>query len=144
VSAPLLANVGLLLFTRRRARWAGSESQLRQRRARRTARRRLSRARSHLFQEQARLFYQELASALTSYLADKVGTPATGLTYDRIEELLERRSVDPSLRGRFRRCLETCDFARFAPAASERAEMEKALSEAEALVETLEGSVKVA
>ena len=144
VSAPLLLNVALLLFTSRRARGAGSESLLRQRRARRTARRRLARARSHLFQEQARLFYQELASALTSYLADKVGTPASGLTYDGIEELLERRSVDPSLRGRFRRCLETCDFARFAPAASERSEMEKALSEAESLVETLEGSVKVA
>ncbi|HEV8376215.1 MAG TPA: BatD family protein [Candidatus Polarisedimenticolia bacterium] len=144
ISAPLLANLGLLFVARRRAQRVGSESEIRRRRARRTARKRLSRARSHLFQEQARLFYQELASALTSYLADKVGTPATGLTYDRIEEILETRSVDPTVRGRFRRCLETCDFARFAPAASAPAEMEKALTEAESLVETLEGSVKVA
>ena len=58
------------------------------------------------------------------------------------EEVLELRGVEAGLRGQFRRCLETCDFARFAPAASEPAEMEKAFAEAESVVESLEGSVK--
>ena len=123
---------------------AGSEARVRQRRARRAAKKRLSRARGHLSRDQSRVFYQELASALTTYLADKIGVPASGLTYDRIEELLQLRGVDPLVRGRFRRCLETCDFARFAPAASEPVEMERAFSEAASVVETLEGSVKVA
>ena len=142
--APLLFNVGLLLVVRRQAKMAGSEARVRQRRARRAAKKRLSRARGHLSRDQSRVFYQELASALTTYLADKIGVPASGLTYDRIEELLQLRGVDPLVRGRFRRCLETCDFARFAPAASEPVEMERAFSEAASVVETLEGSVKVA
>jgi len=142
VAAPLLLNVALLAFLHRRERLAGSEALVRQRRARKTARKRLARAQGRLSKERSRDFYQELASALTSYLADKIGVPAAGLTYDRIEEVLELRGVDPGLRGQFRRCLETCDFARFAPAASEPAEMEKAFAEAESVVESLEGSVK--
>ena len=142
LTAPPLLNIALLVFLRRREKLAGSETLARQRRARKTARKRLARAQGRLSKERSKDFYQELASALTSYLADKIGVPAAGLTYDRIEEVLELRGVDPGLRGQFRRCLETCDFARFAPAASEPAEMEKAFAEAESVVESLEGSVK--
>jgi oxygen tolerance protein BatD len=142
LAAPILFNIGLLAFLHRREKLAGTEALVRQRRARRTARRRLARAQGRLSKERSRDFYQELASALTTYLADKIGVPASGLTYDRIEEVLELRGVEPGLRGQFRRCLETCDFARFAPAASEPAEMEKAFAEAESVVESLEGSVK--
>ena len=142
VAAPLLFNSALLAVLQRRDRLAGSEALVRQRRARRTARKRLARARGRLSPARARDFYQELASALTTYLADKIGVPAAGLTYDRIEEALELRGVEAGVRTQFRRCLETCDFARFAPAASERAEMEKAFAEAESVVESLEGKVK--
>jgi oxygen tolerance protein BatD len=142
IAAPLLLNIALLAFLHRRERLAGSEGLVRRKRARKTARKRLARAQGRLSKERSRDFYQELASALTTYLADKIGVPASGLTYDRIEEVLELRGVDPGLRGQFRRCLETCDFARFAPAASEPAEMEKAFAEAESVVESLERSVK--
>jgi hypothetical protein len=142
VAVPPLFNIALLVVLRRRESLAGSEAMARQRRARKMARKRLARAQGRLSKERSRDFYQELASALTSYLADKLGVPAAGLTYDRIEEVLELRGVEAGLRGQFRRCLETCDFARFAPAASEPAEMEKAFAEAESVVESLEGSVK--
>lgn len=144
VAAPLLFNLALLAFLHRKEKLAGSEALVRQKRARKTARRRLARAQGRLSKERSRDFYQELASALTTYLADKIGVPASGLTYDRIEEVLELRGVEPGLRGQFRRCLETCDFARFAPAASEPVEMEKAFADAESVVESLEGSVKPA
>lgn len=144
LAGPLAVNAGLLLIARRRSRLAGSEALVRRRKARRLARKRLSKARSRLSREQPRDFYQEVASALTGYLADKATLPASGLTYDRIEEILDDRGVEPALRDRFRRCLETCDFARFAPSASEPGEMAKALSEAEWVVEAMEGSVKTA
>jgi len=139
--APAILNVSLLVVARRRAVMAGNEASFRRRRARRTARQRLSRARAHLAPERSRHFYQELASALTSYLGDKVGVSASGLTYDRIEEILLGAGVEPTVRLRFRRCLETCDFARFAPTSSARAEMERALSESAGVIETLEGKV---
>ncbi len=90
----------------------------------------------------SRDFYQELASALTAYLADKASVPASGLTYDRIEEILLMRGIEGKARERFRRCLETCDFARFAPTSSERGEMERTLSEAAEVIEAIEGRVK--
>ena len=144
LAGPLAVNTGLLLITRRRSRLAGSEGLVRRRKARKLARRKLARARSRLSRAQPRDFYQEVASALTGYLADKATLPASGLTYDRIEEILDQRGVEPALRDRFRRCLETCDFARFAPSASEPGEMAKALGEAEWVVEAMEGSVKSA
>ncbi len=141
--APLLLNTSLLVVRRHRAARAGKEASHRRRRARRMAHRRLARARTHLSHEQSRHFYQELASALTAYLADKLSVPASGLTYDRIEEMLAGSGVDPAARQKFRSCLETCDFARFAPTSSERAEMERALTEAGKVIETLEGTVRV-
>ena len=144
LAGPLAVNAGLLLIARRRSRLAGSEGLVRRRKARKLARRKLARARSRLSRAQPRDFYQEVASALTGYLADKATLPASGLTYDRIEEILDQRGVEPALRDRFRRCLETCDFARFAPSASEPGEMAKALGEAEWVVEAMEGSVKSA
>jgi oxygen tolerance protein BatD len=142
LAAPLLANMSLLVYRQRRIARAGSESLLRRRRAGRVARKRLGKARSHLAPGQSRQFYQDLAAAMTSYLADKGGVSPSGLTYDRIEEILSERGVQPETGRRFRRCLETCDFARFAPAASGKEEMERALEEALSAVAELEGQVK--
>jgi hypothetical protein len=141
MTLPLIANVSLFAIARRRAARAGSESQIRRRRAARTARKRLGRVRAHLAPDQSRQFYQAMASALTVYLADKAGVPAASLTYDQIEGILEGRGVDPETRGRFRACLERCDFARFAPASSEKGEMERALADASRVIGELEGKV---
>jgi hypothetical protein len=140
LAAPLVLNAGLLVVARRRAALTANQSLLRRRRAKRAARRRLARARAEIAPERARDFYQELAAALTGYLADKSGVSAAGLTYDRIEEILAARGVGAETRRRFRECLEGCDFARFAPASSRPEEMEKALREASALIQSLEGA----
>jgi len=141
--APLALNVSLLLIIRRRAALSGSEAAVRRRRAGRAARKRLRRARTHLAHDQSGQFYQEMATALTFYLADKAGVSASGLTYDRVEEILSVRGVEPEMGQRFRRCLEVCDFARFAPASSGKEEMERAFAEAGKVIEELEGKVKV-
>ncbi len=141
--APLVLNASLLLIVRRRAALSGSEAVVRRRRAGRVARKRLRRARIHLAHDQSAQFYQEMASALTFYLADKAGVSASGLTYDRIGEILEERGADPETGQRFRRCLEACDFARFAPASSGREEMERVFTEAGKVIEDLEGTVRV-
>jgi hypothetical protein len=138
LAAPLLLNLALLAVARRRSSRAGQEGQLRSRRAARMAKKRLSRARARLIPGESRHFYQELASALTAYLADKVGVPASGLTYDRIEEILAARGVTEETRQRFRRSLEACDFARFAPSSSEKEEMERAAKNAGEVIEELE------
>jgi hypothetical protein len=70
--------------------------------------------------------------------------PASGLTYDRIEEILAARGVAEQTRQRFRRSLEACDFARFAPSSSEKEEMERAAKSAGEVIEELETAVRPA
>ena len=89
----------------------------------------------------SRAFYASVAQALTEYVADKFDTSAAGLTHQRIEELLTSRGVPQGLRGTFHRCLEGCDYARFAPASAADTEMSRALARAEDTLSALERSM---
>ena len=79
-----------------------------------------------------------MARTLVDYIADSFNRSAAGLTYDLAEELQASRSASPELRRRFRSCLETCDFARYVPAASQSARRAELLEEAVAVVDELE------
>jgi hypothetical protein len=46
--------------------------------------------------------------------------------------------VDAEFRGRFRACLERCDFARFVPEAGQESRRSEVAQEATALIEALE------
>jgi hypothetical protein len=82
-----------------------------------------------------------VASALSDYVAAKFDTSAAGLTHDRIEELLAARGAPEEARREFHRCLEACDYARFAPASSGAEEMRRTLAAAEEIVVRLERSL---
>src|SRR5206468_7796487 len=90
----------------------------RERRARSLARRRLKEARRRMSPSMARAFYAEVAQALTEYVAAKFDTSASGLTHDRIEELLATRGAAEEDRPAFHLCLEPCDYAPFPPPSS--------------------------
>jgi hypothetical protein len=135
---PVAADVGILAWARRRHRWQATARVRRERRARRLARRRFKEARRRLTPSTSRAFYAEVARALAEYVADKFDVAAAGLTHDRIEDLLASRGVPDDLRAAFHRCLEACDYARFAPAASGPAEMQQTLERAEGTLVALE------
>jgi hypothetical protein len=86
-------------------------------------------------------FYASVAQALTGYVGDKFHTAGTGLTHERIEALLAERGVPEDRRAAFHRCLEACDFARFAPSSSDDAAMRKALADAEETIAGIERSL---
>lgn len=86
----------------------------------------------------ARAFYASVAQAMTDYVGDKFDASGAGLTHQRIEELLAERGAPDDVRGAFHRCLEACDFARFAPASSSEEEMRRTLREAEETLVSLE------
>ena len=60
------------------------------------------------------------------------------MTYDVADELLASRGVEAALCRRFRRTLETCDYARFVPEAGESARRVELLDEARTVVDELE------
>jgi oxygen tolerance protein BatD len=141
IALPIVADAGIFTFTRLRNRRPAGARARRERKARRVAHRRLREARRRMSSDTSRPFYAEVARALAEYVADKFDASATGLTRDRIEELLASRGVSEEERAEFHRCLEACDYARFAPASSTRSEMQKALGSAEKILVALERSL---
>jgi hypothetical protein len=89
----------------------------------------------------SRAFYAAVAQALTEYVGDKFDTSGVGLTHQRIEELLTERGASEAQRGAYHRTLEACDYARFAPASSSAAEMQRTLENAEKVLVGLERSL---
>ncbi|MEA3336528.1 MAG: BatD family protein [Chloroflexota bacterium] len=52
---------------------------------------------------------------LTTYIAEKLNKPVTGLTHDEIAELLQEQGVDPGLIARVLTCLAAGETSRYAP-----------------------------
>ncbi|HXU11872.1 MAG TPA: BatD family protein [Candidatus Binatia bacterium] len=138
---PVAADLGVFVVARTRDAQRATAGLRRRRRARPLALKRLKEARRRGSPSTARAFYAEVASALSDYVAAKFDIPAAGLTHDRIEELLVGRGVPEDARRAFHRCLEACDYARFAPSSSGAEEMRRTLVAAEESVTKLEKSL---
>lgn len=62
-------------------------------------------------------FYGQLSAILRRYFTDKLGLDAATLTTQGICDTMEQKSIDAETITQLRTILETCDYARFAPAA---------------------------
>ena len=138
LALPLAADAGTLLVARRRTTSRASARVRRERRARSVARKRLKEARRRVAPSTSRAFYAAVAQALAGYVGDKFDAAGAGLTHQRIEELLAEHGASEEMRAAFHRCLEACDYARFAPTSSSVEEMRKALQSAEEVLIGLE------
>jgi hypothetical protein len=83
-------------------------------------------------------FFGALQAVLTGYVADRANLAAPGMTLDGATRLLGERGVDRELVDRFRRCVEQCEFGRFAPAAAGAPDRQVLLDEATAILRELE------
>lgn len=127
-----------VILGRRHERLRKDHGLARARRAGSRARKRLRGARRRMDQMDSAAFHEELARTLVEYVADRFNRPPAGLTYELADELLASRGVKPELRRRFRACLESCDFARFVPAAGKSERRAESLDEAAGLIDELE------
>lgn len=137
---PVLANLGLLAYKKRSDAVRGDETRYRRSKAERMARSRLKRAAS-LASEASMEFYDETAAAIRTYLADKQGSSASGLTLLSIEEFLREIDADDRLREQIVGILSECDQARFTPGARRAEEMRALLSRAQAAIAGLEKKI---
>jgi BatD DUF11 like domain len=134
---PLLWNVGLVLYLKRKEQEKTHSSLFRSRRAHRLARARLKTA-AKLAAAASRDFYEEIAGALYRYVADKTSTSPSGLTTSSIDHLLSERSVPEEVRRELLDVLGKCEEARFTPGERTREEMEGFRSRTEELMVSLE------
>ncbi|MFQ5700565.1 MAG: BatD family protein [Acidobacteriota bacterium] len=139
--SPLLLNAGLLLAVRRRRHLAANSGMVRRKKAPRFARRRLRRARELFKAQDSRPFYEEVGRAIQGYLGDKLNHSPSGLTHELIENLLQQRGVERELREEVLRCLDVCDYARFAPAEPDPAAKNRLVEDSEQIIARLEKQI---
>ena len=86
----------------------------------------------------AQAFYAEVARSLTTYLSDRQGIPAVGLTRDQLQAALAERGHTPATVRALLAALDECDLARFSPSAGAVAAQEDLLARADKILEQLE------
>lgn len=85
-------------------------------------------------------FYGELIKTVNGYISDRLNIPAGGLTPDLVRERLGERGASGDVLKRLDEFYSVCDLARFASAEADRAQMEKAYGEGEAIIAALRAS----
>lgn len=134
---PLLALLTTVLVRVIRSLDRNTDSR-RRRQARGHARKRLRLAASYLKDGDRVSFFTEIASVIQELLTARLGVRVQGITTTELETLLEASDMASALRERLLRDLEVCDFARFAPAAADEAEMQDVLTRTRKLIRDVE------
>jgi len=136
-AVPLLANAGAYLYQKERFRETQDAVLARSRRARRKALARL-RGAERSGRNQARIFYDEAAAALSGYVADKFNLPEIALTGDSLDRHLTEQAVAAETVGEITKTLQECDFARFVTAAGSAENMNNIAERIRRIILTLE------
>lgn len=116
IIAPLLGFIGFLFGRRRYVELHKDAVGLKQRGATRMAKKRLKMANSLIASNNKEKFYDELHTAINSYLSDKFTIPVADLSRDTITAKLTEKQVSPETLQQLSSVLDNCEFARYAPA----------------------------
>ena len=88
------------------------------------------------------LFYDEVLKAMWGYVSYKLNIDKAELNRDNINEILQRKSVDNGLIQEFISVLDTCEFARYAPAGNPDQEMDKVYTDGITVITKLDKAIK--
>lgn len=138
---PLLLLVVGYFVNRKQALENANVALTRTRKANKMAIKRLKVAETHLKAENKERFYEEVLRATWGYFSDKLSIPVARLSKDNIEAELAGQGVDDALVKKFMTILDTCEFARYAPAES-TAEMDRIYNETLAAIGEMENKLK--
>jgi hypothetical protein len=116
IVSPLLCFVGFLFARRRYIELHKDAVGLKQRGATKMAKKRLKTANSFIASNNKEKFYDELHTALNSYLSDKFTIPVADLSRETITGKLTEKKVGPDTLQQLSTVLDNCEFARYAPA----------------------------
>jgi hypothetical protein len=137
---PILWNLGLVGWLRRRDKEKTHSTLIRSRRANRMAQGRLKRA-AKLAAEGDKDFYEEIAAALYKYVGDKKSVSPSGLTTQSIDSLLQGGGVDETTRAEFVAVVSACEEARFTPGSRTSEEMDALRARTQKLIVSVEKQI---
>ena len=116
-------------------------SMIKNRKAQKIARSRLTKAQKMKKQGNDKAFYDEIAQALWGYISDKFNLQKANLSMETVKELLEQKQVDEKTIQAFMDTLNNIEYARFAPGDT-KGKMENIYSEALQAIMQAEKSLK--
>ena len=116
--SPLFLFVLLFIFFSIRRKKNTDQVYIKNSRATKLARKRLSKAEKLLKQNDINAFYDEIARGLWGYVGDKLLIEVSSLTKDNVKDKLLHRGTPEHLIDRFLKVLNDAEFARYAPSAA--------------------------
>jgi hypothetical protein len=111
-----VAFVLIVWFRRRVIKQNANVAYVRNRRADKYASKRLKQAKAHMTANEKEKFFDEVLRAIWGYLSDKLNIPLSELSRDTALELLKKRNIDDDIIQHFNQLIDSCEFARYAPA----------------------------
>lgn len=113
-SLPLASIVLVLLFLKS-AKRRGNKSFMKHKKATKTAKRRLQKAKSYLQKDQRLEFFNEISAVLWGYLSDKFYIPLADLSIENAKSKLLDKNANENAVEKYIKTLEEIEFARFGP-----------------------------
>lgn len=133
----LLIFIAVLIIRKEHIRRTSDISAVRNRKAAKVARKRLSEANRCLKTGKTDNFYEEILKALWGYLSDKLNIPVSSLTRTNAFNSLKEKGFNEDLTERLSKLLDRCEFARYAPANSDT-EAAELYDEADKIIRLIE------
>ena len=138
---PLLMFIGLIFYRRKRLEMQENQALLKNRRAHKIARKRLSEAKKFMSNSEEEKFYEEVSRALWGFIGDKLNIPTSDLTKDKARESLNVKKVPDEQIDNMLSLIDRCEFARYAPAQVTDG-MDKIYNEAEKIITVVEDKLR--
>jgi hypothetical protein len=138
---PALLFALLLILMKNELKKRRDAALMKNRRATKMARKRLSKAKSYLANKDSDRFYEEVSQALWNYLSDKYYIQRAELSMDTVRETLLQNNVTESVVEDLIKMLEHCEFARFAKA-GKASDLQQVYDSAVTLITTIEDKLK--
>lgn len=138
---PLLLFIIIYMVNRKKLKERSNMQLLRTKKANKVAARRLKQSAKYLKEGKKEEFYEEVLRALWGYISDKLSIPVSELNRDNIRSILEKSNVNNEVIDSFIEILDTCEFARYAPA-TESGEMDKLYKTTMDTISKIENQIK--
>lgn len=136
-----IAAIAIALLGRKRIRDNANVDVMKGKKANKVASKRLKKAAKLLSAHDKNNFYDEVMRALWGYISDKLNIPQASLNKDNVQAALTEKNVDPSLISQFIKCLDNCEFARYAPG-DPNENMENLYHNAVEVISNMEAKIK--
>lgn len=111
---PLLILAGLLGYKKRQDKLNANQVLLKNKKANKVAKRRLSLAAKYLQQQNSKAFYEEISQAVWGYLSNKLNIPFAELSKERVEAGLRTKNIDGAEVQKLFGLLDNCEMALYA------------------------------